>query len=98
MAPPLTNQSIAWVYTDDLDGTCSFYRDRLELTQVYDQGMCRLFRWSANGFIGVCQVRLGRFVEPKGVVLTFVTPDVDAWYRHVMARGIAPDGPPAYKE
>ena len=87
-------QSITWVYTHDLEATCAFYGQQLGLTQVLDQGQCRLFRWSASSFIGVCQVRPGRFVEPKGVVLTFVTPDVGGWHRHVIAQGITPEAPP----
>lgn len=71
-----------------------FYAARLGLTQVFDQGLCRLYRWSPTGFLGVCQVRPGRHVEPKGVVITLVTPDVDGWYRHVLDRGIDVEGPP----
>lgn len=94
VAPPAAEQAIAWVYTNDLEATCAFYRDRLGLAQVYDQGLCRLFRWGAGSFIGVCRVRPGRYVEPKGVVLTFVTRDVDAWHRHVLANGVIPEAPP----
>ena len=91
-----TDQSITWVYTPDLPGTCAFYAEKLGLPQVFDQGLCRLFRWSPTSFIGVCQVRPGRHVEPKGVVITLVTPDVDGWHRHVLARGITPEAPPQH--
>ena len=98
MKLPATDQSIVWVYTGDLDGTCAFYGERLGLPLAFDQGLCRLFRWSPTSFIGVCQVRPGRHVEPKGVVITFVTPDVDDWHRHVVARGIVPEKPPSLSE
>jgi len=92
------DQSITWVYTADLDGTCAFYSEKLGLPLVYDQGLCRLFRWSPTSFLGVCQVRPGRDVEPKGVVITLVTPDVDGWHRRLLANGVAPDGTPQRSE
>ena len=94
MPPPPMNQSITWVYTQDLESTCLFYSEKLGLTPVHDQRTCRLFRWGPSGFIGVCQVRPGRHVEPKGVVITCVTADVPGWYQHLIARGVTPEGPP----
>lgn len=93
-----SDQSITWVYTPDLAGTCAFYAEKLGLPQVFDQGLCRLFRWSPSSFIGVCQVRPGRHVEPKGVVITLVTADVDGWHRHVLANGLTPEAPPHLSE
>ena len=98
MTHPSINQSLVWVYTADLDGTCKFYADTLGLEQVLDQGGCRIFRMGPTGFIGVCFARPGRFVEPKGVVITFVSDDVDGWHAHLLAKGVTPDGPPKYSE
>jgi catechol 2,3-dioxygenase-like lactoylglutathione lyase family enzyme len=85
--PPI-DQGITWVYTEDLDGTCRFYGETLGLTEVHDQGLCRIFRLAPTAFLGVCRVRPGRFVEPKGVVITFVTPAVDAWHARLTAAGV----------
>lgn len=98
MPHPPIEQSVTWIYTDDLDGTCRFYGTTLGLHQVLDQGGCRIFRQSASSFLGVCRVRPGRHSEPKGVVITFVTPDVDGWHRHLIAQGVTPDGVPTYSE
>jgi catechol 2,3-dioxygenase-like lactoylglutathione lyase family enzyme len=98
MLLPSTDQSVTWVYTNDLDTTSAFYGEKLGLKKAYDQGRCRLFRWSQTSFIGICQVRPGRHVEPRGVVLTFVTPDVDAWHHHIIARGVTPEAPPECRE
>ncbi len=95
MNTPPTSQSLTWVYTEDLDGTCRFYAETIGFPQVLDQGACRIFRTSPTGFLGVCQVRPGRWVEPKGTVITFVTDDVDAWHARLVARGAAPETPPA---
>ena len=91
--PPIA-QSVTWIYTDDLDATCRFYAETIGLTQALDQGGCRIFQTSPTGFLGICRARPGRHVEPKGVVVTFVTPDVDAWHRHLIAQGITPEGTP----
>jgi predicted enzyme related to lactoylglutathione lyase len=93
-AKPPIDQGITWVYTEDLDGTCRFYGETIGLAQVHDQGLCRIFRISPTAFLGVCKRRPGRFVEPKGVVITFVTPDVDGWHRRLVAAGVAPEGAP----
>lgn len=98
--PPVA-QSVTWIYTEDLDATCRFYGQTLGLEQVLEQpgadgGGCRIFRHSPSSFLGVCRVRPGRWVEPKGVVITFVTPDIEGWHRYLLARGVTPEGPPSY--
>jgi catechol 2,3-dioxygenase-like lactoylglutathione lyase family enzyme len=95
--PPI-NQSVTWVYTNDLDGTCDFYAGKLGLAQVLDQGQCRIYQMGPTGFLGVCRVRPGREKEPKGVVITFVTDDVDGWHAHLLARGVTPEGLPKHSE
>jgi len=92
MPPSITDQ-ITWVYTADLEGTCSFYAEVLGLSLVVDQGASRIYRTGRNIFIGVCLVRTGRSVEPKGVVITLVTKEVDAWHAHFAAKGIEADAP-----
>ena len=97
MDHPAIGQSLTWIYTADLEATAAFYADRIGLELAFDQGTCRIFRLCPSGFLGVCQVRPGRFVEPKGVVITIVTPDVDGWHRHLLSRGVVPEGPPERK-
>jgi len=90
-------QQVTWVYTDDLAGTAGFYTDVVGLPLVHDQGLCRIFQVAGDAFLGVCQARPGRQVEPRGVVVTFVCPDtagVDTWHRRLIANGAEPEGPP----
>lgn len=96
MERPSISQQVTWIYTHDLQGTARFYGETLGLEQVLDQGSCRIYKTSATSFLGVCQVRQGRFVEPKGVVITMVTKDVDEWHAHLKARGVAILETPAY--
>jgi catechol 2,3-dioxygenase-like lactoylglutathione lyase family enzyme len=92
MKLPISHQ-ITWVYTDNLDSTCRFYTDALDLPLVLDQGNSRVFHVEGGSFIGVCLVREGRWVEPKGVVITLVTDKVDAWHDRLKTAGIASDAP-----
>lgn len=98
MPHPPVAQSVTWIYTDDLEATCRFYATTLALAQVLDQGSCRIFRHSPTSFLGVCRTRPGRWSEPKGVVITFVTPDIHGWHAWLVAQGVTPEGPPAYSE
>ena len=96
MTNPSIVQQVTWVYTEDLPGTARFYVETIGLELVLDQGGCRIFKTSATSFLGVCKVRPGRHVEPKGVVITMVTPDVDAWHEVLKAKGVTILEPPAY--
>ncbi len=96
MPHPTIAQQVTWVYTEDLPGTARFYNEAIGLELVLDQGGCRIFKTSETSFLGVCKVRPGRHVEPKGVVITLVTPDVDGWHEALKARGVTILEPPAY--
>jgi len=91
--PAPFDQQVLFVYTRDLDGTASWYADTLGLPLVLDQGACRIFRIGPDSFLGVCS-RPNRVVEPKGVVITLVSRDVDGWYRRLRDRGAAIEAPP----
>ncbi|MEJ1156664.1 VOC family protein [Prosthecomicrobium sp. N25] len=90
-------QQITWIYTYDLPSTARFYAEGLGLEQVLDQGMCRVFRATPHSFIGVCQ-RPDRHVEPKGVILTLLTKDVDGWRRRMGDYGAHIETEPSYSE
>ena len=86
-------QQVTFVYTRDLEGTARWYAEVLGLPLVLDQGSCRIFRVTTHSFIGVCS-RSDRVVEPRGVVLTLVSADVDGWHERLSARGAAIDAAP----
>lgn len=86
-------QSVTFLYTADLAATARFYEAVVGLPLVLDQGNCRIYRVSADGFLGFC-ARSG--VQPSGVIVTFVTPDVDAWYHRLQAQGVDFEKAPTY--
>ena len=95
--PPVL-QTVTWVYTEDLHGTCRFYAKMLGLELVKDEGAARIYRGSTDGCIGVCEAIGGRVVEPRGTMITLVTDDVDGWYARLEAAGAKTHGPPEVVE
>ena len=103
MAHPVVARSIVWIYTPDLEGTARFYSEVIGLELKAEQkgengGGCRIFQQGPASYLGVCQVRQGRHVEPKGVIVSFVTPDPDGWHAHLVANGVVPEGPVRFSE
>ena len=91
---PEAQHQITWVYTEDLEGTTGFYERTLGLELAHDQGSCRIYRTAPAAFLGVCRARPGREVEPRGVVITLVTDDVDGWFARLSAANAPTDGAP----
>ncbi len=90
---PFIEQNVVWMYTDDIERHAAFYRDVLDLPQVLDQGVCRIFQVSPTGFLGVCD-KVGRPRGTKGMMFTFLVENVEEAYAWMVARGVAFDGPP----
>ena len=85
---------ITFVYTKDLEKASEFYGGLLELPMVLDQGGCRIYRAAGSGYIGVCG--RGEAEEPKGLILTLVTDDVDGWFEKLRAAGTEVEKEPAH--
>ena len=95
MTVPLPiEQQITFLYTRDLAATARFYEEVMGLPLALDQGDCRIYRVSADAYLGFCQ-RESATEQPSGVILTLVTSDVDQWYRTLSDRGVAFEKPPA---
>ena len=94
MIRPVIDQQVTFLYTRDLAKTAVFYEEVLELPLVLDQGSCRIYRVSGDGFLGFCQ-REEAPEEPQGVIVTLVTAEVDAWYAYLREKGVEFEKPPA---
>jgi catechol 2,3-dioxygenase-like lactoylglutathione lyase family enzyme len=90
--PPISHQ-ITFFYTRDLEKTARFYEDILGLELLIDQGTCRIYRVSQDGWVGFCQREYAP-VETVGVILTIVTQAVDDWYERLVAHGVSFEEPP----
>lgn len=88
---PLTQQ-LTFLYTADLTATARFYETTLGLPLALDQGGCRIYRVGADAYLGFCE-RAG--AKPEGLIVTFITEDVDSWAAHLRACDVALEKEPA---
>lgn len=86
-------QQITFIYTTDLIQTGQFYEEKIGLKLALDQGKCRIYHVSPDGFLGVCSCEEPR--EPNGIIITFVTEDVDGWYQRLLSAGVEIEKAPA---
>ncbi len=87
------HQQITFLMVKDLEATAHFYEELLELPLVVDQGNCRIYRVVGDAYLGFCE-RPEAVVATGNVILTLVTPEVDAWYERLRERGILFERPP----
>ena len=76
----------------DLQRTAHFYETLLGLELALDQGSCRIYRVTDTAFVGFCAK--DDAPRPDGVILTFVTPDVDQVCATLRERGVTFEKPP----
>ena len=89
------DQQVTFLYTRDLTATARFYEEVLGLGLVLDQGTCRIYRVSADGFLGFCE-RAEAPERPAGLIVTLVTEDVDGWHARLVACGVVFEKAPAF--
>ena len=90
----LFDAGITFCYTRDLKRTAQFYEEVLGLPLVLDQGGCRIYGVSDGAHFGFCEREETEGV--KGVILTFVTQDVDGWYEKLSREGVEFERTPAF--
>ncbi|MDX1689482.1 MAG: VOC family protein [Acidimicrobiia bacterium] len=87
------DQQVTFLLVEDLDRSAAFYGDVVGLELVLDQGSCRIFRAAPSAFLGVCE-RPGRASD--GVIVTFVTDDVEGTHERLVAAGATCEREPGY--
>ena len=92
------DQQVTFLYAKDLSASSAFYETVLGLDLVLDQGPCRIYRVSQNGFLGVCQCREDSAPARDGVIVTLVSQDVDGWYDRLLKQGAEIEVPPRQNE
>jgi catechol 2,3-dioxygenase-like lactoylglutathione lyase family enzyme len=86
---PIAEQ-ITFLNTADLDATATFYENIFGLKLWKNQGTCRIYQVSLDGYLGFCQNDTATGEHPD-IIFTLVTPNqagVDAWYDHLKAQGV----------
>ena len=82
----MIDQQVTFLLVSDLERSTRFYRDALGLEIALDQGDCRILRVTDTAFVGICQREGPR--DPDAVLVTFVTDDVDALHRALLAADV----------
>jgi catechol 2,3-dioxygenase-like lactoylglutathione lyase family enzyme len=97
MERPAIQQQVTFLHSEDLEETRVFYENVLGLSLVLDQGLCLIFRTTADAYLGFCQHLQGaEFLS--GVIVTLVTDEVETWYGYLEQQGLLIDKPPEYNE
>ena len=52
---PSIDQQVTFLHTADLQATAHYYEVILALPLVLDQGVCRIYQVSRDGFVGFCE-------------------------------------------
>ena len=87
--------SVHFYYTDNLAETSTFWEELVGLPLVLDQGTCRIYRISPDGFLGFCE-KEGVSTAKDGVIITLVTEKVDEVVAKLRARGLVLEKEPAF--
>lgn len=98
-AAPAFDQTITFLYVEDLQACQIFYGEILGLPLVLRQEAVAIYRVAGgHGFLGICLARGPREVtDPRragGALVTFVTPAVEAWHARLKAAGVDVGEPP----
>ena len=89
--PPPFEQSLCFFPCRDLDATQTFYEALLGLPMVLDQGACRIFQVSRDGYVGFCTHR--EAPQAEGPIITLVTRDVEHVAERLKANGVIFESP-----
>lgn len=93
------DHQITFFYTRDLTSTAHFYESIMGLPLTRDQGDCRIYQVADSAYIGFCE-RASAPEKPQGIIICFVTSDVDGWYENLKGKGVQfeklPDINPQY--
>jgi catechol 2,3-dioxygenase-like lactoylglutathione lyase family enzyme len=82
--------NLVFFYYPDLEEAEKFYGSLLGFEKVLDYGFAKIFRLSPSTFIGLVDETKGMHdpSEPKSVTLSFVTNEVDRWFRYLTDQGV----------
>ena len=81
---------ITFLYYKDLEGAMRFYEDILGFSVAIDQGWCKIYGLSSDGYVGLVDETRGMHkAHPvKPVQICLRVPDVDAWHAYLQDRRV----------
>jgi catechol 2,3-dioxygenase-like lactoylglutathione lyase family enzyme len=87
---------ITFLPVADLRRSAAFYEGALGLPLIVDQGTCRIYGVCGRAYLGICE-RPGAVPHP-GVIVTLVSPAVDAWHDRLAGAGVEVEAAPSFSE
>lgn len=81
---------ITFLYYKDLVAAMYFYGDVLGFSVAIDQGWCKIYAVSSDGYVGLVDETKGmhRANPIKPVQICMRVPDVDAWHAYLQECGV----------
>ncbi len=82
--------NISFFYYKNLPGAVDFYQKVMGLQCVLDYGFAKAYRLSESSFLCLVDEAKGmhKTTEPKSVALSFISTEVDGWYKYLTAKGV----------
>ncbi|MCS7191239.1 MAG: VOC family protein [Fimbriimonadales bacterium] len=97
MPLPPVSEFITFLPALRWEATRDFYERVLGLRLALEQVDCCIYHVVGAGYLGFC--RREEMPHPaERVILTLVSPAVDAWHAHLQAHGVEIVKPPTYNE
>lgn len=96
MAALPVDAQITFLPVADLGRSAGFYEGALGLHLVVDQGTCRIYRVCGASYLGICE-RPGTLPH-AGIIVTLVSPAVDAWHERLVGAGVDLLAAPSFSE
>jgi predicted enzyme related to lactoylglutathione lyase len=90
--PDGASLAITFLYYKDVARALAFYEDVMGFELAIDQGhLAKILRMADGAHIGLVDEAHGmhKWAETRPVQVCIRVPDVDAWYAHVTAHGVA---------
>lgn len=81
--------TIVWFYYRDMESIQSFYEEVMGFDLIVDQGWARIYPIGPSAYFGLVDESRGmhNYTEQKGVTLSLITSDIDAWFSYLNVRG-----------
>ncbi len=85
-SPPSIEETVVMLYYRELSAAAAFYGNTLGLERIYQSDTAQLYRLTPTSVVGIILEGDTAYHQAKAdnaVMLSLVTPDVDAWYARV---------------
>ena len=82
--------NIVWLYYKDLEDAESFYQNVFGFDLLVDQGFAKVYSCSPTAFVGLVDEAQGlhHFSEEKSVTFSFISEQIEDWYKHMIEMGL----------